>query len=79
MQNLLQGRFSPIDATSENWKKRRKKGTKKGGNGEIINTLCWCSRVMLEEWGVPKQAPLSSAIRFTLKRLQASSRSTVVR
>jgi hypothetical protein len=55
MQNLLEGGFSAIDATSENWeKKRRKKGRKNGGNGEIINTLCWCSRVMLEEWGVPE-------------------------
>jgi hypothetical protein len=28
MQNLLEGRFSPIDATSENW------GKKKGGKKE---------------------------------------------
>jgi hypothetical protein len=55
MQNLLQGGFLPIDATSENWEKKwREKGTKNGGNGEIINTLCRCSRVMLEEWGVPE-------------------------
>jgi hypothetical protein len=35
-------------------KKGGKKGTKNDGNGEIINTLCRCSRVMLEEWGVPE-------------------------